>query len=106
MTYPEFSTNSSQGMESLFDYVKNVVPFYDSLLFGVILLVIVFSSYFIQESKKGRGDFPVSFAVGCTVTTILAGIIQMLSGFLSTGTLGTLIALTIVSYIWLFFSEP
>lgn len=108
MTYAEFAFNSSstQGMGQLFVYAERVVPFFDAMMFGVILLVITFSLYFIQENKKGRGDFPVAFSVGCTVTTILAGILQMVSGFLSVGTLAILIVLTMVSYIWLFYSEP
>jgi hypothetical protein len=103
--YPEFD-GSSGGMGSLFLYAKRIIPFYDGMLFGVILVVITFSIYFIQESKKGRGDFPVAFAVGCTATTVLAIIISLLSGFMSETTLGILISLTIVSYIWLFYSNP
>ena len=104
MPYPEFV--GGEGMASLFQYAKAIVPFYDGLLFGVILAVIVFSIYFIQESKKGRGDFPVAFAVGNTATTVLAIIISMISDFMSGTTLGIFISLTIVSYIWLFYSNP
>ena len=103
--YPLYG-ESGQGMGGLFVYAKQIVPFFDGMLFGVILLVLTFSLYFIQESKKGRGDFPVAFAVGCTATTILAIIISLLSGFMGSATLGILISLTIVSYIWLFYSEP
>ena len=105
MVYTTYS-DSGQGIGSLFLYAKSVVPFYDSILFGVILLIITFSLYFIQEQKRGKGDFTVSFAVGCTVTTILAVILSMLAGFTSAMTLGILIALTILSYIMLFFSDP
>lgn len=106
MTYPEFSANGTSGMEALFDYTKSVIPFYDGLLLGTIFLVLTFASYFIQEQKKGKGDFPVAFAVGSTITTILATILSLLSNFVSSITLGTFIALTIVSYIILFYSEP
>jgi len=103
--YPEYNY-TGERMGGLFKYAKQIVPFYDGLLFGVILAVITFSIYFIQESKKGKGDFPVAFAVGCTATTVLAIIISLLSGFVSPVTLGILISLTIVSYIWLFYSNP
>lgn len=106
MPYPEFTSNGTQGMGGLFLYAKEIIPFYDSLLFGVILLVLVFSIYFIQEQKKGKGDFVVAFAVGCTATTVLITIISLLTGFTSGMVLGIFISLTIVSYIWLFFSEP
>lgn len=105
MPYPEYSYNG-EGMSGLFVYSKQIVSFYDGLLFGVILAVITFSIYFTQESKKGRGDFPVAFAVGCTATSVLAIIISMLSGFMGSTTLGILISVTIVSYIWLFYSDP
>jgi len=94
------------GMGDIFSYATNIVPFYPALLFGVILTVITLSLYFIQESKKGRGDFPVAFAVGSTATSVLAIILSMISDFMSGGTLGIFIALTIVSYIWLFWSKP
>ncbi len=104
MPYTEFEGGG--GMASLFQYASDIVPFYPSLLFGVILAVLVFSIYFIQESKKGKGDFPVAFAVGSTTTTVLAIIISMISDFMSGTTLGIFISITIISYIWLFWSEP
>ncbi len=105
MTYPTY-TSSGGGMGDFFVYATQIVPFYDAMLFGVLLIILVFSIYFIQESKKGRGDFPVAFAVGCTATTVLAIVMSLLSGFINSRTLGILIALTIVSYIWLFYSQP
>lgn len=104
MVYTEFEGGG--GMGDLFSYAAQIVPFYPALLFGVILAVLTFSIYFIQESKKGRGDFPVAFAVGSTVTSVLAIIISMISDFMSGTTLGIFISLTIVSYMWLFWSEP
>jgi hypothetical protein len=106
MVYTEFSSSGDTGMASLFLYAKNIIPFFDSLLFGFILIVILFSSYFIQESKRGKGDFVVAFVVSCTATTVLATILSLLTGFTSGVTLGILVCLTIVSYIWLFYSEP
>jgi len=104
MVYEEFSGGG--GMGDIFSYASKIVPFYPALLFGVILAVITLSLYFIQELKKGRGDFPVAFAVGCTTTTVLAVILSMISDFMSGTTLGIFISLTIVSYIWLFWSKP
>jgi len=106
MTYTEFTADNYSGLAGMFQYAKDVVLFYDSILFGVILLVLTFSIYFIQEGKKGKGDFVVSFCVGCISTLVLAIIIGMVSGFTSGATLGILIGLTIVSFILLFFSEP
>ena len=104
MVYEEFSSGGNMG--DIFSYASGIVHFYPALLFGVILFVITFSLYFIQESKKGKGDFPVAFAVGNTATTVLAVILSMISDFMSGGTLGIFVALTIVSYIWLFWSQP
>lgn len=104
MPYAEF--DGTGGLGGLFQFAQQTVPFYSAMLFGIILAVITFSIYFIQESKKGKGDFPVAFAVGNTATTVLAIIISMISNFMSGTTLGIFISLTIVSYIWLFYSEP
>ena len=104
MPYAEFE--GGNGMGSLFQYAQQTVPFYSAMLFGVILAVITFSIYFIQESKRGRGDFPVAFAVGNTATSVLAIILSMISDFMSGTTLGIFISLTLISYIWLFYSEP
>ena len=107
MTYPTIDQyNLSNGMGQIFVYAQGVVPFFDALVFGFILVVLTFGMYFTQEIKKGRGDFPVAFSVGCFATTILAGIMQMVTGFVQTGTLGVLISVTIVSFIWLFYSDP
>ena len=103
MTYTEFSSGGNMG--DIFDYASDIVPYYPALLFGVILFVLVFSLYFIQEQKKGKGDFPVAFAVGCTATSVLAVILSMISDFMTGKTLGIFISLTIVSYIWLFWSD-
>jgi len=103
MVYEEFTGGE---MGDIFSYATSIVPFYPSLLFGVILTVIVMSVYFIQESKKGRGDFPVAFAVGSTATTVLAVILSMVADFMTGTTLGIFVSLTIVSYIWLFWSQP
>ena len=103
MVYTEFSSGGNMG--DIFSFASSTVPFYPALLFGVILAVITLSLYNIQESKKGRGDFPVAFAVGCTATTVLAVILSMISGFMTGTTLGIFISLTIVSYIWLFWSN-
>ena len=104
--YPEFNSSVNTGMGGLFQYAQQTVPFYSGMLFGVILIVITFSVYFIQEGKRGRGDFPVAFASGSTVTSVLAIIISMISNFMSGTTLGIFISLTIISYIWLFYSQP
>lgn len=106
MPYAEFNSSQYSGMAGLFQYSADTVPFYPSMLFGVILAVLSLSVYFIQESKKGRGDFPVAFAVGSTATSVLAIILSMISDFMSGTTLGIFISLTIVSYILLFWSDP
>jgi len=103
MAYTEFEGGG--GMGDMFSYASDIVPYYPALLFGVILMVITFALYNIQESKKGKGDFPVAFAVGCTATSILAIILSMISDFMTGTTLGIFISLTIVSYIWLFWSN-
>ena len=106
MAYPTIDQyNLSSGMGQIFVYSQAVVPFFDALMFGFILVVLTFGMYFTQELKKGKGDFPVAFSVGSFVTTILAGIIQLLTDFVQPATLGVLVTLTIVSFIWLFFSE-
>lgn len=106
MPYVEFNASTNTGLGGLFQYAQQTVPFYSGLLFSVILAILTFSIYFIQESKKGRGDFPVAFAVGCTATSVLAVILSFLSDFMSGTTLGIFISITIVSYIWLFWTEP
>ena len=104
MVYAEFKSGGNMG--DIFSYASQIVPFYPALLFGVILATITLSLYFIQEEKKGKGDFPVAFAVGSTPTSVLAIILSMVSGFMGGTTLGIFISLTIVSYIWLFWSQP
>jgi len=97
--------NLSSGMGQLFVYAQATVPFYVDLLFGVLLGIITISIYFSQESKKGRGDFPVAFAVGTTTTTVLLVIMGMLSSFVPFRTLGIFLSLTVISYLILFFSD-
>lgn len=106
MPYAVFNASQNSGLGGLFQYAKQTVPFYPSMLFGIILAVITFSIYFIQEGKRGKGDFPASFAVGSTVTSVLAIILSMISNFMTGTELGIFICITIVSYIWLFYSEP
>ena len=97
--------NTTEGLATMFQYSQATVPFFADLLFGVILVILTMGLYFGQEAKKGVGDFPVAFAVGCTATTVLAVLMGMISNFLPFRTLGTLIGVTIISYFWLFFSK-
>lgn len=106
MPYTEFNGSAGGGLGGLFQFAQDTVPFYAGLLFAVILGVFTFSIYFYRKNFQGRGDFPVAFAVGNTVTTVLAIILSLISNFMSGTTLGIFISLTIVSYIWLFYSEP
>ena len=104
--YPSITDyNTTSGMGSLFVYAQHIVPFFDSLFFGFIFAVLVFGMYFSQEVKKGRGDFLVAFSVGSFATTVLAGVMQMIKGFVQPATLATLISITIISFILLFFSK-
>ncbi len=104
--YPAITSyNLTNGMGNLFVYSQAVVPFFDKLFFGSIFAIITFSLYFTQELKSGRGDFLVAFAVGGFVTTILAGIMQTINGFVEPSTMGILISITIISFILLFFSK-
>ena len=107
------NSTSTGGMGAIFIYAESVVSIFDSLFFGTIYIVILFSIYFSTELKKGRGDFPVAFAVSSTVTSILAIILSLLTNnggspqtFVQPYTLAVIIVLTIISYIVLFFSEP
>lgn len=104
MPYAEFQGGG--GMGSLFLYAKQIISFYDALLFGTILTILIFSIYFIQESKKGKGDFAVAFSVGSLATSVLMIILSLLTGFVDGTTLGIFISITIVSFIILFYSEP
>jgi hypothetical protein len=107
MAYPTVDQyNLSSGIGQMFVYAQATVPFFADLLFGVILIIVTFSIYFGQEVKKGRGDFPVALAVGTTSTLVLAVIMGMLSNFIPFRTMGILLSITIISYFWIFFSEP
>jgi len=100
--YTEFSGGD---LSSIFQFAQETVPFYSAMLLGTILAVITLSMYFMQESKTGRKDFPSAFAVGNTITTVLAVILSMITDFISGNTLGIFIGITIVSYIILFYSN-
>ena len=106
MTYVTLDEyNLSEGLPVLFKYSSDIVPFFIPLLFSSIYLIIMVGIYYAEVSIRGRGDMASSSAVAGTVTSVLVIILSLVENLISPTFLSTVLAVTILSYIWLFFSD-
>ncbi len=106
MTYQTLDQyNLTDGLPVLLKYSADTVTFFIPLLFSSIFLIIAVGVYYEEISIRGRGDLPSSTAAAATVTSVLAVILSLIDNLMSPIFLSTLISITILSYVWLYFSD-
>ncbi|GAG75545.1 unnamed protein product, partial [marine sediment metagenome] len=68
----DWSGNTSEGVQTLFAYVADVVPLFIPFLLISLFMIILLGSFFSQRRLSGRAHFAGSFAVAGYVTFIAA----------------------------------
>lgn len=105
MAYQTIDQANVTSLTGIFTYSAGIVPILPSLILFAIFLVTVLGSFFAQRRQLGTGNFAASFAVGGFVTMVVAIMLSLIPGFINLTTLVVTIAITILGFIWLIFSE-
>lgn len=101
---PNDLTNGSQGIEQLFIYTSQQVPF---LMPGILLFlffVILGSGYFFQDRRVGRGNFPMWCAIASFITTTGAFFLFLYDNLINIEILVIGVSLTIICAMWFMLS--
>lgn len=98
--------NMSQGFHVIFQYVNDVTSglFVNLLLFAVWMIFTV-SLYNRAKYERGEGDLPSSMAVASFITLITTILFRLIPGMIGDWTFGIVIAVFILSLMYLFFSD-
>jgi len=105
MTYTYTPPTLTGGMDDSLVEVANavniLVPMFLLFVFGVVLLGGTFS----QKRRTGTADLPV-WATLASITTLMVSLLMTLKkGLITITQLGIVVALTILSGVWLFMSR-
>ena len=105
MPYQTLQEANVTGLDGVFAYSASVVPILPALILFGIFLVVTLGSFFALRKQMGTANFAASFAVGGFVTAIVAIWFSLLDGFVGLTTVVVCVAIDILGFIWLIFSE-
>ena len=93
--------NVEDGLHVLFVYVNDITGGLFIKFFLVSVWVIVcLGIYFGQKNVLGRGDFSQGVAIAGFVTVILATLLLMVPGLMTTLTFGVVVAVAVIGVMF------
>jgi hypothetical protein len=101
-TFQEFNQTDLAG---LFLYPANTWGGFIPLVLSGLFIIVMLSTFFSQRRLTGKGDFFASFAVAGFFTAIIAYLMTLIDGLISTFTLTITIVVAILGVILLFVSR-
>lgn len=108
--YPTITQMNITGPEIFFCYPNIVTDgaFMQWMLFGIFCVILI-GLYFRNKEKTGEGDLPQCFAIASWVTVIFSIFMRLIDcgGYplLDNLSLGIIIGVTLLSVLFLFFSD-
>jgi len=105
MAYQDFSEWNKTGLDQMFVYVADTVPLFIPLFLFSFFIIITLASYFSSKRLSNDGDLAASFAVAGFSTAILALVMSLTPGLISTTYVVIIIAVEILGVLFLFFSK-
>lgn len=106
MVYELITTrNLTANPVEIFVYLNETLNGFPVILFLMMIWIIFgFGSYFIRKQSSGVEDLPASLAIGGFVTSVIS-ILMVLSSLVNVITVTIVVSITILSLIWLFFTN-
>lgn len=106
MAYPIYKATNTSDFSDLLIYSNSVTSgyFMQIILFG-FFAVLFLATYNLQKRNGLRGDFPSAFSTAAFLTLGLAIIFSLKDGLINVITLSIWIAITILSVVFLYFSN-
>ncbi len=93
------------GIDGVLVYVATIEPLFTQLVLFGFFLVGFLGSMFSQWRLRNRTDFVASFFAGAFVTLIVAVLMSLIDGLISTFTLIIVSIVTIISLVWLLIAK-
>lgn len=98
--------NLSAGLQVVFLYVNDITGgLFVKMFIFCVWMIIAFGTYFAQKQTMGQGDLPVSMTVASFITAIICVLMRLIPGLMDIYTITIVIALLVLSVLWLFFSQ-
>ena len=104
-TYQTFQEFNETGLVGLLTYPAEVVSIFIPMFLFSVFVIVMLAVYFGKKRTTGRGDFPVAFAVGGYVTTILTFILGTIKGLVNIYIMTVVVAVTIIATLVLVISK-
>lgn len=105
MTYTTFTDANVTDLAGIFTYAADTVPIFPAIILFSLFCVTTIGSFFAMRRDLGTADVAQSFAVGSFVTAVVAIMMSLIGGLISTEVLVLTIALAIGGFIWLALSS-
>ena len=98
--------NMIEGLHVVFVYVNDITGgLFIKLLLISIWLIVTMGIYFSQKKAVGRGDFPMSVAVGGFVVVVFSCIFRIVPGLIDNVTFSIAIMMALIGIAYFFFSK-
>jgi len=93
--------NMSGGIDSTLVDVSQTIPIFVPFLLVFVFFFIFLSGAITQKSKSGHADMPLWMTLASMGTLLITLSMTLVDGLVDSVTLGVVIAITILSFIWL-----
>lgn len=98
--------NVSEGFHVIFIYLNDITNgLFINTFLVVIWLIVMLGVFKHQKAEIYNGDMPSACAVASFVVTIVTILLRLIPSLISNMTLGVVIAIMIISLLWLFYSR-
>jgi ABC-type multidrug transport system permease subunit len=96
----ETSYNFSKGIDQIFLYLASEIPILIPLILFSFFMIVALTGFFLEERRRGEGDFSLWLAIAGLLTTVLASTMQAISGMVSKYVMGIVIGVAILTFIF------
>lgn len=97
--------NLTDGLDDVLVDIATSVPFFTSLFLAFVFFVILVSGLVSQKTRTGFADFPMWSTIASMSTLLVALPMTLKKGIIGLDTLAIVTTITILSGVWLFFSN-
>lgn len=97
----ETAYNFSKGPDQIFLYLASELPYLVPLILFAFFCIVALTGFFMEERRRGEGDFSLWMAIAGLLTAVLASTMQAISGLVNKYVMGIVIGVAIVAFMYL-----
>lgn len=96
----ETTYNFSKGPEQIFLYLASEIPILVPLILFAFFWIVALTGFFLEERRRGEGDFSLWMAIAGLLTAVLASTMEAISGLVNNYVMGIVIGVAILTFIF------